>query len=202
VSENQKELKIYSAMEVAKLCGVVNQTAINWIKNGYLAAFTTPGGQYRVYSDDLYGFMKQSGMRIPLELEKLHKNDVKDEKIVLIVDDDLDFNNILKDYFQAKLPEIKIVQATDGFQAGRLVTTYKPALIILDIKLPGVDGYTLCQNIKSDHELKNPYIIAISGVIEHGMEKIIFDKGADAFFYKPFKLEDLVEKAESFLRQT
>ena len=37
-----KKLKIFSALEVANLCGVVNQTAINWIKNGYLKAFTTP----------------------------------------------------------------------------------------------------------------------------------------------------------------
>ena len=41
----KNKIKIYSAMEVAKLCGVVNQTAINWIKSGYLPAFTTPGGQ-------------------------------------------------------------------------------------------------------------------------------------------------------------
>ena len=45
-----------SALEVANICGVVNQTAINWIKSGHLKAFITPGGQYRVYTDDLISF--------------------------------------------------------------------------------------------------------------------------------------------------
>ena len=36
---------VYSALEVAEICGVVNQTAINWIRKGYLKAFMTPGGQ-------------------------------------------------------------------------------------------------------------------------------------------------------------
>jgi len=48
---------------VANLCGVVNQTAINWIRNGYLKAFTTPGGQYRIYAEDLISFLDSRGMR-------------------------------------------------------------------------------------------------------------------------------------------
>ena len=51
--KKDKKIRIYSALEVANICGVVNQTAINWIKNSHLKAFTTPGGQYRVYSEDL-----------------------------------------------------------------------------------------------------------------------------------------------------
>ena len=59
---------IYSALEVANICGVVNQTAINWINNGYLTAFKTPGGQYRVYPDDLVNFMSSRNMHIPMKL--------------------------------------------------------------------------------------------------------------------------------------
>ena len=56
---------VYSALEVANICGVVNQTAINWIRDGHLKAFSTPGGQYRVYRDDLIVFMQNRGMRMP-----------------------------------------------------------------------------------------------------------------------------------------
>ena len=51
-NESRRRVKMYSALEVANMCGVVNQTAINWIRNGYLKAFNTPGGQYRVIIDD------------------------------------------------------------------------------------------------------------------------------------------------------
>ncbi|MBP5251612.1 MAG: helix-turn-helix domain-containing protein, partial [Treponema sp.] len=53
MGKTEKNSHVYSALEVAKICGVVNQTAINWIKNGYLKAFKTPGGQFRVYPEDL-----------------------------------------------------------------------------------------------------------------------------------------------------
>ena len=53
MSKDSRKTIVYSALEVANICGVVNQTAINWIRNGYLKAFSTPGGQYRVYQDDL-----------------------------------------------------------------------------------------------------------------------------------------------------
>ena len=62
---------VFSALEVAKLCGVVNQTAINWIKGNHLKAYQTPGGQFRVYPEDLYDFMMSRNMRIPEELKEL-----------------------------------------------------------------------------------------------------------------------------------
>ena len=68
MSGKTRKTIIYSALEVANICGVVNQTAINWIRNGYLTAFNTPGGQYRVYLDDLIDFMKERNMRIPDDL--------------------------------------------------------------------------------------------------------------------------------------
>ena len=53
MSKEFEKTIVYSALEVANICGVANQTAINWIRNGYLKAYSTPGGQYRVYADDL-----------------------------------------------------------------------------------------------------------------------------------------------------
>ena len=71
MARTDKKVRIFSALEIANICGVVNQTAINWIKNGYLKAFTTPGGQYRVYSEDLVDFLHSRGMRMPDELQRI-----------------------------------------------------------------------------------------------------------------------------------
>ena len=65
MSKEFEKTIVYSALEVANICGVANQTAINWIRNGYLKAYSTPGGQYRVYADDLVGFMSDRNMRVP-----------------------------------------------------------------------------------------------------------------------------------------
>ena len=60
MSKDINKTIVYSALEVANICGVVNQTAINWIRNGYLKAFSTPGGQYRIYLDDYYDIPKEA----------------------------------------------------------------------------------------------------------------------------------------------
>ena len=199
MAKNGNKIRIFSALEVANLCGVVNQTTINWIKNGYLNAFTTPGGQYRVYSDELLKFLKSQGMRIPKELEKIQKEN--NNSTILIVEDDTEINELIKQYFEIKLPEYKILQAFDGFEAGRSVSEYKPIILILDITLPGIDGYTLCKNIKSDPDLNSPYIIAITGMSEEDAKQKILESGADAFYKKPLNLDELVNKIIEFTGQ-
>jgi two-component system, OmpR family, response regulator len=190
------KIRIFSALEVANLCGVVNQTAINWIKNGYLKAFTTPGGQYRVYSDELMKFLKSQGMRIPKELETIESAET--DSTILIVEDDTEINDLIKQFFEIKLPEYKIYQAFDGFEAGKSVSENKPSILILDITLPGVDGYTLCKNIKSDPNLNSPYIIAITGMSEEDAKQKILESGADAFYKKPLNMQELVNKIIEF----
>ena len=88
MEKKRKRIKIYSALEVANICGVVNQTAINWIKNGSLKAFTTPGGQYRVYAEHLVDFLKERGMKVPAEvLGSLNDGFVNEKKILIISPD-------------------------------------------------------------------------------------------------------------------
>ena len=73
MNKDSNKTIVYSALEVANICGVVNQTAINWIRNGYLQAFSTPGGQYRIYLEDLVAFMKSRNMKIPADLLEIYQ---------------------------------------------------------------------------------------------------------------------------------
>ena len=195
MAKNGKKVRIFSALEVANICGVVNQTAINWIKSGYLKAFMTPGGQYRVYSDDLYAFLDSRGMRIPDELTDIVQRQSSDKRL-LIVDDDEELNNLLKKFFARVMAEFDVEQAFDGFEAGCVLAESKPGVVILDINLPGVDGYKLCERIKSDTTLGNPIIIAISGMSDPETESRILKEGADIFLAKPLDLEDLAGKVQ------
>jgi two-component system OmpR family response regulator len=200
MAKNGKKIRIFSALEVANICGVVNQTAINWIKNGHLKAFITPGGQYRVYADDLIDFLSSRGMRIPDELEKLDEDRLAWE-IILVVDDDEDINNILKRYLNKKFPNFTILQAYDGFEAGKLISEYSPGTIILDINLPGIDGHKLCHKLKKNGTARSHAIIAITGLNDPAEESTIMQNGADAFFAKPLNLEELNQKIQELLNR-
>jgi excisionase family DNA binding protein len=194
-----KKIRIFSALEVANICGVVNQTAINWIKNGYIKAFTTPGGQYRVYAEDLADFLHQKGMRMPPELQKILEEQMAID-IILIVDDDKDVNMALRRGLEAYDPDLTIYQAYDGFDAGKLAIEKKPHLAILDINLPGVDGFKLCKTFKEDESFNCPFVLASSGMDNQETIDRIMAAGADGFLPKPLHIEDLVQKIEELSR--
>jgi len=191
MGKRTKKTRIFSALEVANICGVVNQTAINWIKNNYLKAFTTPGGQYRIYSDDLLAFLDSRNMRIPDELKGWESEET--EMSIIIIDDDTDLNNLIRRNLAREFPGIGIEQAFDGFEAGALIAKMKPQVVVLDIQLPGVNGHTICRNIKTDSSFGNPFVVAISGADEPDAREAILTEGADAFFSKPIDFTELVE---------
>jgi excisionase family DNA binding protein len=195
MSKKEKKVRIFSALEVADICGVVNQTAINWIKNGFLKAFMTPGGQYRVYAEDLLAFLSSRGMRVPAELTENAEDDAMWNRI-LIVDDDESINTLMKKYLVRRMPGATVQQAFDGFEAGKLITGSHPGVIVLDISLPGIDGHRLCRRIKEDSTLGSPIIIAITGLPDEDAESTVLAEGADAFFRKPLDLEKVRDKIE------
>ncbi len=200
MAKADKKVRIFSALEVANICGVVNQTAINWIKNGYLKAFTTPGGQYRVYSEDLVEFLSSRGMRMPEELQRILEEQSAIDTVA-IVDDDHDLNEMLTQYLGKEYPNFTIFQAFDGFEAGKLVAEHKPGVIILDIDLPGVNGHKLCKSIKEDSGLNNPIIISVSGLDDPEEEAQMLRDGADAFMAKPLELGKLTEMIEELIQK-
>lgn len=178
---------VYSALEVAEICGVVNQTAINWIRKGYLKAFMTPGGQYRVYKDNLLKFMEKRNMRIPPYLLKKKV----DKKTVLVVDDDIGFNNVLVKYLLKKFDNIETIQAFDGFEAGVLLSDKKPSIVLLDLDLPGVDGFSICEKIHTSKDFGNPVVFIVTGLSGDDVPARVMALGATEVFKKPLNLAEV-----------
>lgn len=185
-----KRIQIFSALEVANMCGVVNQTAINWIRNGHLKAFNTPGGQYRIYKDDLINFIRMRGMRIP---EILMENEPSANwKSMIIIDDDTGLNNAILSYFAKNMPDVTVLQSFDGFDAGAQLVEKKPGFVILDLALPGVNGQEICKRIKTDPAFGKPYIVVITALPDQALEAEMYALGADKFFRKPLVLADIL----------
>ena len=184
---------VFSALEVAKLCGVVNQTAINWIKGNHLKAYQTPGGQFRVYPEDLYDFMMSRNMRIPEELKELCKPEDPEgcPLKILFVDDDEAFNSVSVKLLAKHFPDAQIFQAFDGFEAGAKMVEKQPNCLILDIGLPGIDGLRLCSRIRESDAFGKPEIIVVTGLEDDDTEKKCRDLGVRYYFKKPLVVSEL-----------
>lgn len=193
---SQKQ-RVFSALEVAKICGVVNQTVINWIRAGHLKASVTPGGQFRIYPEDLKGFLDSKGMRVPEELQALVQ---ATSSTVLVVEDDRVLNDVVRAQLQREFPEAQFWSAFDGFEAGSLLGVHKPRVVVLDLNLPGVDGVELCRRIKQGAEFDNPLVIGMTASPEPELEAQLKALGADAFFRKPVEVAAIAAVIRSSLK--
>ena len=194
MEKKRKRIKIYSALEVANICGVVNQTAINWIKNGSLKAFTTPGGQYRVYAEHLVDFLKERGMKVPAEvLESLNDGFVNEKKI-LIIDTDRVAIKELRDSLADSLTGYSFISAVTSFDAGRLLMAEKPEIIILTEAFAELTVENLYDTISSRRDYEKPAIIFIADENSTARES----RKADLFLHQPVEIEKLVEFINGF----
>lgn len=192
MASKSKKSKVFSALEVANICGVVNQTAINWIKAGHLKAYTTPGGQFRVTPEDLADFMEKRGSEIPGVLQNaLDDRKVVQSKSLIIVDDDKGLNTVIKLYIEKNFPGIKIYQAYDGFEAGTVMAQKKPGFVILDLDLPGVDGFSLCKKLKTDPMFANPYVVVVTALKEPDIAERVNALECNYFLTKPLSMEKI-----------
>jgi len=175
-----KKLKIFSALEVANLCGVVNQTAINWIKNGYLKAFTTPGGQYRVYAENLIDFIENRGMMLPEELIP-YKNTKSSLLKILIIDSDTLFGGLLKEKALLEKKDYDIHISGENFHTGYMCAKILPDVIIIKKSYREISPEKLKTFFEKEKSL-NPLIVAIADAdnnISSGFSDIIMNYPVD-----------------------
>jgi DNA-binding response OmpR family regulator len=85
--------------------------------------------------------------------------------------------------------------ANNGFDAGMLTKEFRPDLVVLDVMLPDINGKEVCQRIRADETLEGVKVICISGMVEQDKVSELKDSGADDFLQKPFKIEDLLDRA-------
>jgi excisionase family DNA binding protein len=178
-------MEILTVSQASKYCKVSSKTIINWIDAGYIKAYKTVGGHRRIKKEDLDQFLKDKGMPLP-EGPK-----VEERKKILVVDDD----KIIVETIVQSLEEdefgYEMISASDGFEAGLQVNHFKPDLLILDIMMPDINGYEVCQKIKTNPDSKNTKIIVLSAYLDDDAFKQMKEFGADACFSKPLPLEQL-----------
>ena len=184
--------KALSTTQVAKLLRVSDQSVANWIDQEKLAAGKTPGGHRRVETDDLVVFLKKQKLRIPPEL-------VTDAATVLIVDDDPAVGKLLSRVVSSEHPDCRILVALDGFSAGEIVAAEQPNVVILDLYMPGLDGFEVCRRIKARFATRDVAVIAITANHTPEAEQAIRDAGAVACLAKPVDLDALHQLVRSLL---
>ncbi|MBN1491375.1 MAG: response regulator [Phycisphaerae bacterium] len=175
---------VYTTGEVAQICKVSQQTVIRCFDSGRLKGFRVPGSRFRrIPRDNLIQFMKDNN--IPLD------NLESGKKRVLVVDDDEAIVEMLVELLERD-GRFEVKTASTGYDAGLLTHEFRPDLVILDFKLPDINGNVVCRTLRSNPAFEHVRVIVISGVVDRDEIDELLAAGADDFLQKPFQIDDLV----------
>ena len=119
---------------------------------------------------------------------------------ILVVDDEEHILELIK--FNLEKNGYKVTTAVNGIDALKLVKSETPQLLLLDVMLPGMDGYDVCKEIRKDNSISSTPIVMLSAKGEE-LDKILgLELGADDYITKPFSVRELVARVKAVLRRT
>ncbi|MFP4106148.1 MAG: response regulator [Phycisphaerae bacterium] len=184
--------KNLSTFAIAEMLHVDPGSVANWIDQDLLKAHRTPGGHRRVSVENLIAFLKEHKMPIPEQLRDAPPR-------ILIVDDEPAVTQLVSRAISAAFPNFEVVEAHDGFRAGTIVATLKPDVVILDLRMPGMDGYEVCKLIKSQNSTKHAEVVAMTAYDSPENQKRIIECGARTCMPKPLDIDRLIDEVQKSL---
>lgn len=120
-----------------------------------------------------------------------------DSQRILIVEDEPQLARLLEDYLEQSGYRTEIIH--DGNLVNQAVSNSKPDLILLDVMLPGVDGMTLCREIRG---FSNVPVIMVTARVEESDRLMGLELGADDYICKPFSPREVVARVKAVLRRS
>ncbi len=171
--------------QAAKYLGVAQSTIRKWSDKNRLVAFKTPGGHRRYRRADLDHFLGAAR----------HSSG---HQLVLVVDDDDRLREYLRVNLEMEGYEVREAgSAEDGLAA---LDDEPPDLILLDVMMPGVDGWQMLTRVRERHGLESIPVVMFSGKIDKEQAAAAERAGAQAFIGKPFDPQQLIASTKQLLR--
>ncbi len=169
--------------QAATYLGVAQSTIRKWSDQGLLSAFYTPGGHRRFRRHDLDNFLARSGRsRQPGPL-------------ILIVDDDPGHRAQIRAALEAEGYTVR--EAGSAREGLAVLEAEPPALVLLDVMMPEVDGWEMLRRVQERHGVGTIPVIMFSGRVDSAEEAA--SRNAQGFVGKPFDPDQLIESAKRLL---
>lgn len=116
---------------------------------------------------------------------------------IVVIEDDPHIQKLISQTLQREGYEV--ITANDGSEGLRKVIETLPQLVVLDISLPGLDGYQVCHQLRSEQATSALPIIMVTAMSRPSDQRRGFENGADDYLPKPFMLSELVTRVQSLL---
>lgn len=118
---------------------------------------------------------------------------------ILVVDDNQDNRELVVKVLRSK--NYQMIEASDGEEALKKAISESPDLILMDISIPGLDGYEVTRRLKSREEFRNVPIIALTAHVMKGDREKALSAGCEGYIAKPFSIHELPGQVERYLNE-
>lgn len=186
--------KLLTTGEIARYCHTSVMQVNRWIKNSELKSFRNPGGQNRILISDFRVFLEKNGMPV---LDEFFGVSVR--KKILVADDDISMTGAIRHLLQSRLENIDIEITNNGYETLIKAGDFKPDVLILDIRMPKVDGMEICRRLRAAKSVNPVKILVVTGYSGEFTPEFIIENGADDFLQKPFDKEVLIAKVRALI---
>lgn len=119
---------------------------------------------------------------------------------ILVIDDDAAISALIR--INLEMAGYDVSQAEDGIKGQAMALQLQPDLIMLDLMLPRVDGFTVCQRLRRDERTAEIPVLILTGLSQTHNKVEGFDAGADDYLTKPFELEEMLARVRALLRRS
>jgi len=119
-------------------------------------------------------------------------------KLILVVEDQEDNRRIMRDLLTSV--GYKVIEAVTGEEGVAAAESHRPDLILMDIQLPGLDGYEATRQIKANPDLQHIPIIVVTSYALSGDDVKAYEAGCDDYVSKPFSPRELLAKIREYLQ--
>jgi len=180
---------IYSTGEVAKYLGLSRRAVTKYCEAGKIEASQNKiSKRWTIHQKNLVEFMKIHGLA-PVPIQST--------PVILIVDDEPSISSLIADTLSVLEFPVTIDSTCNGFDALIKIGAVMPALVFLDVRMPGVDGKDILVTLKKGTDTKNIKVIVITG-FEEEVEAMLH-LGADQAIIKPFTREQILSAARKYI---
>lgn len=164
--------------EAAGMLHVSRSTVQRWIDADLLPSCKTAGRHRRVRERNLIAFAEKLGIFSDSEKDNA-------QPMALIVDDDETVLHFVKQFLRKAYPGFNVLTAQSGFEAGIILTRQTPQLVLLDIRMPGINGIQVCRTIKHKLKMKDTIVAGITVSRNKKELKELRKAGAEEILFKP-----------------
>ena len=183
------ERRYLTTGDVARACEVSSASVKKWIAQAKLRAIRTPGRHFRITVEEFQRFRAAYGF--PLEPQTARR--------ILVVDDSPLVVDFIVDALRDLQPGSKLESACNGYEGLLKVGSFGPDLLVLDLRMPGLDGLEVCRRVKANPATRATRILVITAFVDEGTAEEARRAGADGFLRKPLRLDDLTAEVERLI---